>query len=156
MLADYQGAVMLVSHDRDFIDRIVTSVIAFEGDGHWCEYAGGYSDIAAQQSGDGAEAAKAKGRGGVKSSAALGARNSKAKLSFKESHALKTLPDEMARLQGEIEGQQNTLADTELYARDRQAFDAAAAALAAAERDLSVMEEDWLALEIKREAIEGG
>ena len=62
----------------------------------------------------------------------------------------------MARLQGEIEAHQGTLADTDLYARDRQAFDAAAAALAIATRNLAAMEEDWLALEIKREAIEGG
>jgi ATP-binding cassette subfamily F protein uup len=153
MLADYQGAVMLVSHDRDFIDRIVTSVIAFEGQGHWCEYAGGYSDIAAQQSGAGSEV-KSKSKAVGKSPAAKAP--GKAKLSFKETHALKTIPDEMARLQGEIEGHQNTLADTDLYARDRQTFDAAATALAAAAGDLAGFEEEWLALEIKREEIEGG
>jgi ATP-binding cassette subfamily F protein uup len=155
MLADYKGAVMLVSHDRDFIDRIVTSVIAFEGDGHWVEYAGGYSDIAAQQSGDGAEEMKAKGRAGKSSLASL-SRKSKAKLSFKETHALKSLPEVMARLQGEIDGYQHTLADADLYARDRQAFDDAAAALATKAQDFAAMEEEWLALEIKREEIEGG
>ena len=48
-LADYAGTVLLVSHDRDFLDRVVTSVIATEGDGRWIEYAGGYTDMLAQR-----------------------------------------------------------------------------------------------------------
>ena len=48
-LADYAGTVLLVSHDRDFLDRVVTSVIAAEGDGRWIEYAGGYTDMLAQR-----------------------------------------------------------------------------------------------------------
>ncbi len=48
-LAEYPGTVLLVSHDRDFLDRVVTSVIAAEGDGRWIEYAGGYSDMLAQR-----------------------------------------------------------------------------------------------------------
>ena len=49
MLAAYPGTLILVSHDRDFLDRTVTSVIAFEGEGRWIEYAGGYSDMVAQR-----------------------------------------------------------------------------------------------------------
>ena len=52
MLADYPGTVLLVSHDRDFLDRLVTSVIAPEGNGRWIEYAGGYSDMLAQRGAD--------------------------------------------------------------------------------------------------------
>jgi ATP-binding cassette subfamily F protein uup len=52
MLADYPGTVLLISHDRDFLDRLVTSVIAPEGDGHWVEYAGGYSDMLSQRGAD--------------------------------------------------------------------------------------------------------
>ena len=60
MLGDYEGTVILISHDRDFLDRVVTSVIAPEGDGHWIEYAGGYSDMLAQRGADlKREAAKA-------------------------------------------------------------------------------------------------
>ena len=154
MLADYQGAVMLVSHDRDFIDRIVTSVIAFEGEGHWCEYAGGYSDIAAQRAPDAGAAEITKPRAASNSPAPRAP--GKTKLSFKETHALKSLPVEMARLQREIEAHQETLADPGLYARDRQAFDDAAARLAATAQELAAMEEKWLALEIKREEIESG
>ncbi len=52
MLGDYDGTVILISHDRDFLDRVVTSVIAPEGDGHWIEYAGGYTDMLAQRGAD--------------------------------------------------------------------------------------------------------
>ncbi len=52
MLGDYEGTVILISHDRDFLDRVVTSVIAPEGDGRWIEYAGGYTDMLAQRGAD--------------------------------------------------------------------------------------------------------
>ena len=51
MLADYPGTVLLVSHDRDFLDRVVTVIVIAEGDGRWIEYAGGYTDMLARQSG---------------------------------------------------------------------------------------------------------
>ena len=59
MLADYPGTILLVSHDRDFLDRVATSVLMAEGDGKWTEYAGGYSDMVAQR-GAGVEARKVK------------------------------------------------------------------------------------------------
>ena len=71
MLADYQGAVMLVSHDRDFIDRVVTSVIAWKGDGRWVEYAGGYSDIQAQRRQNAAKEKKAPGKTAITSASTL-------------------------------------------------------------------------------------
>src|ERR1700752_1093471 len=49
MLADYPGTLLIVSHDRDFLDRVATSVIAFEGNAKWTEYAGGYSDMVPQR-----------------------------------------------------------------------------------------------------------
>ena len=64
MLSDYAGTILLISHDRDFLDRVVTSVIVPEGDGHWTEYAGGYSDMLVQRGADLArEPAKAKRQG---------------------------------------------------------------------------------------------
>ena len=160
MLADYQGAVLLVSHDRDFLDRVVTSVIAFEGQARWTEYAGGYSDMEAQRRGAPmAEIAAEKHQGPAAiqpPNQTSPKSNAKSRLSFKQTQALKTLPEDMARLQGEIESHRETLADTGLYTRHREAFDAAAAALHAAERNLAAREEEWLALEIKREEIEGG
>jgi ATP-binding cassette subfamily F protein uup len=156
LLADYEGAVLLVSHDRDFIDRVVTSTIAWEEEGQWREYPGGYTDMLAQrgetpkpvkQSRD-KPAAKAK----PKSAAPA---KDKRKLSFNESHALKTLPGKMAKQEDAIAGHKKVLADPELYARDPDLFTKTADALATAEQSLSEMEEEWLALEMKREEIEG-
>ncbi len=69
MLGDYDGTVILISHDRDFLDRVVTSVIAPEGNGRWIEYAGGYTDMLAQRGADlKREAAKADATDGNKAS----------------------------------------------------------------------------------------
>jgi ATP-binding cassette subfamily F protein uup len=156
MLADYQGAVMLVSHDRDFIDRVVTSVIAWEGAGHWVEYAGGYSDMTVQRRlAVDEEKTKAKAAKKSASRSASPSPKGKGRLSFNQSHALKTLPKKMAKLEGKIDSHRKTLADPSLYASDPQAFNAAAADLEAAETDLATLEEEWLALEIEREETEG-
>ncbi|NQU59341.1 MAG: hypothetical protein HQ513_19085 [Rhodospirillales bacterium] len=80
----------------------------------------------------------------------------KGKLSFNEAHALKTLPGKMAKLEREIESHHKTLADPNLYARDPQAFDNVACVLKAAEASLAAIEEEWLALELAKEEIEGG
>ena len=160
MLADYEGAVLLVSHDRDFIDRVVTSVIAWEGDGQWREYPGGYSDMLAQRG----EMPDRQGQAGKKEKPkAVPADGSdqkakpkdKKKLSFNESHALKTLPGKMSKLEEEIAGHKKTLADPQLYARDPDRFSKTADALQKAEDQLAEMEEEWLLLEMKREEIEG-
>ena len=159
MLADYEGAVLLVSHDRDFIDRVVTSVIAWEGDGRWVEYAGGYSDIQAQRRQHTIEEEKTKGKTSKKSSPSSSPASSplkrKGKLSFNQAHTLKTLPGKMAKLEKQKEGHLEILADPNLYAHDPEAFNTAAADLEAAETSLAAMEEEWLALELEREEIEG-
>ncbi|NQU59336.1 MAG: ABC transporter ATP-binding protein, partial [Rhodospirillales bacterium] len=134
------------------------SVIAWEGDGRWLEYAGGYSDIQAQRRQNATKEKKATDKTAIKSpssspSSSLGR---KGKLSFNEAQALKTLPGNMAKLEREIESHHKTLADPNLYARDPQAFDNAADVLKAAEASLAAMEEDWLVLELEREEIEGG
>src|SRR5262249_27707006 len=103
MLGDYEGTVILISHDRDFLDRVVTSVIVPEGDGGWLEYAGGYTDMLAQRGAD-------LKREPVKASASAERRETdketrtattpapKRRLSFNEKHALETLPKTIARL----------------------------------------------------------
>jgi len=156
MLADYDGAVLLVSHDRDFIDRVVTSVIAWEGDGRWGEYAGAYSDLKAQRRRYAVEEEKTNAKTGKKSSPGSSSSKRKGKLSFNQTHALKTLPDKMAKLAKKIDGHRKTLADPDLYANDPATFSTAAADLEAAETSLATTEEEWLALEMQREEIEGG
>ena len=164
MVADFSGTVILVSHDRDFLDRTVSSVIAAEGDGVFREYAGGYQDMVAQR-GHGVVAkappAKAKGRDG-KAAEARGEANGEAapsakekkRLSFAEQHALKTLPGTMDKLRKEIERHGVTLADPALYGRDPATFEKASAAIAKAQGDLDAAEEEWLRLEILKEELE--
>jgi ATP-binding cassette subfamily F protein uup len=155
MLGDYPGTVLLVSHDRDFLDRVVTSTLAFEGDGRWIEYAGGYSDMLAQRGAPAAtpqaRAAEPKAEPAPKPAAAT----PKRRLSFKEAHALKTLPGRIEQLQAEAAKLQEKLADPTLYARDPDGFNKTAAALEATRAALSAAEDEWLTLEMLREEIEG-
>ncbi len=164
LLADYTGTLLLVSHDRDFLDRVATSVIVSEGEGRWAEYAGGYSDMVAQRgAGVGVPVmASSVLQGspvgtGVKPAGATtrpDATKSKRKLSFKEAHALKTLPKTIAGLEKEVAALSVKVGDSGLYARDPTAFNAATERLGAAQRELSVAEEQWLELELLREEIE--
>ena len=156
MLADYQGTILLVSHDRDFLDRVATSVLMAEGNGKWTEYAGGYSDMLAQR-GAGVEVRKVRPEPARSSPSAprSEAPQPQRKLSFKEKHALETLPGTMKSLEAEIATLESRLADSSLFARDPAAFDQAAARLAAARTELSHAEEQWLEIEMKRESLEG-
>jgi ATP-binding cassette subfamily F protein uup len=155
MIDDYPGTVMLVSHDRDFLDRTVTAVVVAEGDGRWNVYAGGYSDMVAQR-GEGVTAkAVAKGEAKApreKSEAPASA--PKSRLTFRDKHALETLPARIAKLEADIAKLSKTIADPNLYAKDRAAFDQASAALGKAQAELAQAEDDWLRLEELREQVE--
>ena len=155
MLADYEGTVILISHDRDFLDRVVTSVIVPEGDGRWIEYAGGYTDMLAQRGAD-LKRDSVKAAAGAKAAKAAPSASpaTKRRLNFKEKHALETLPKTIANLHAEIARQQRHLDDPNLYKTDRAKFDAATAALASAQAKLQEAEDQWLELELLREEIE--
>ncbi|WP_431303508.1 ABC-F family ATP-binding cassette domain-containing protein [Sediminicoccus sp. BL-A-41-H5] len=157
MLADYAGTVLLVSHDRDFLDRVCTGIIMSEGDGRWQDYAGGYSDMLAQR-GEGVTArsvAKPAREAPAPRPAASAPPVPAKKMSFKDQHALATLPATMEKLQKEIGVLRNWLADPELYARDPKGFTQRTAALAEREAALAAAEEEWLRLEMLREELEG-
>ena len=156
MLGDYEGTVMLISHDRDFLDRVVTSVIVPEGKGRWIEYAGGYTDMLAQRGADlkrdvvkpvAVEREKA-------ATAKTPELSPRRRLNFNEKHALETLPKTIAKLQEEIAGQQKYLHDPDLYSKDRGKFEQASSALAKAQKELQEAEDRWLELEMLREEIE--
>jgi ABC transport system ATP-binding/permease protein len=160
LVADYTGTVIVVSHDRDFLDRTVTNVVVAEGDGRWVEYAGGYSDMLAQRGSALSGNAKREGERADANTAAkpalpASASKPKRKLSFKEKHALETLPGEIAALGEEVEELETELRDPELYQRDPARFEAAGTRLAAARGALAGAEERWLELEILREELEG-
>jgi ATP-binding cassette subfamily F protein uup len=160
MIGDYSGTVLLISHDRDFLDRAVNAVLVPEGNGKWVEYAGGYSDMLAQRGDDVRKdatkpAAKPAAAPAKPKPARPIADAARRKLNFNEKHALETLPDRMAVLEAEVKRLQDKLADPKLYARDRTAFDKTSKALAAAQAELSAAEERWLELELLRTQIEG-
>jgi ATP-binding cassette subfamily F protein uup len=157
LLDDYPGTILLVSHDRDFLDRVATSVIVAEGDGRWTDYAGGYSDMLIQR-GAAAPArnvAKVELRKDEKKPATERAAPAKSKLSFKQKHALETLPAKIEALTAEIATLEATLARPNLFATDRKAFDRANTRLAAAQHERDAAEEEWLTLEMLREELAG-
>jgi ATP-binding cassette subfamily F protein uup len=155
LLGDYPGTLIVISHDRDFLDRVVTSVIAAEGDGQWQEYAGGYSDMVAQR-GTGVVARQAIAQPKeLKERPRAETASRRRRLSFKDQHALQSLPVRMAALQAEIARLQQTLSDPGYYARNPAAFADTTAALAAASTALAAAEEQWLTLELLREELEG-
>ena len=152
LLADYAGTVLLVSHDRDFIDRVVTSVIATEGDGRWIEYAGGYTDMLAQRGP--AKVVTAEPQGKPKAEVQRRGDSTK-RMTFKDRHALETLPARIASLEAETAKLTKVLDDPDLYTRNPTRFTDTTAALQAARRALAEAEERWLELEMRREALEG-
>ncbi|MEM9590732.1 MAG: ABC transporter ATP-binding protein, partial [Pseudomonadota bacterium] len=157
--------VLLVSHDRDFLDRSVTSIVASEGDGTWIEYAGGYSDMVAQRGAGVGTPKQAKPTSKKRERAAAPARpaptakehvSPKKRLSPKEQHLLKTAPERMETLADEIARLESVLADPTLYATDREAFTTAAGALSKAQAELTEVEEEWLRLGLLQEEIAAG
>lgn len=159
-IAEYEGTVILVSHDRDFLDRICTSVIAFEGDGVWNQYAGGYSDMVAQR-GHGVRGLIDK-NGKKPTSRKRRNNNTTAnneveaeapKLSFNQLHLLKTLPKEIERLEFEIGKLKIALAAPDLYTKDPKKFDSWVKALGKREKLLAAKEDEWLELETLSESM---
>jgi ATP-binding cassette subfamily F protein uup len=148
---------VLVSHDRDFLDRTVSSVLVSEGEGRWIEYAGGYSDMVAQR-GQGVQARvvdKEPKPRADRPPAAAPAAPARRRLGFNEQHDLKTLPGRMEELEAKIAKVQHILADPDLYARDPARFQKAMDALTSLQADLNAAEERWLELEMLREELEG-
>ncbi len=162
MLAEYPGTALVVSHDRDFLDRVATAILAYDGNGRWIEYAGGYSDMVAQR-GHGVRA-KAPASAPApeprapqpRAAQSTEPRPGRPRLGFKEQHALKTLPKQMEALAGDVVVLEARLADPALFARDKTSFQAAATKLAETRAALAAAEDQWLALEMRREEIEGG
>jgi ATP-binding cassette subfamily F protein uup len=154
MLTAYAGTLILVSHDRDFLDRTVTSVVASEGNGVWTEYAGGYSDMVAQR-GHGVGAAVRAKPPAEREKPAPRPRAPRQKLTFSDQHALKSLPGRIAALSAEIGRLEGKLSETDFYARDPAGFGAAGRALDTARGELAAAEDEWLRIELLREEIEG-
>ncbi|MDF0600021.1 ATP-binding cassette domain-containing protein [Psychromarinibacter sp. C21-152] len=153
ILADYDGTVLLVSHDRDFLDRVATTTVAMEGDGRATVYAGGWSDYRAQR-GEAAVApapAKPAKKPGLKG-AKPAPKAAEPGLSFTEKHRLEALPAEIERLEAEIAKLSDYLADPELFTKAPVKFEKATEALTERQAALEKAEAEWLRLEEKAEA----
>ena len=157
LLGDYAGTVLLVSHDRDFLDRVATSLVVLEGQGLAQAYAGGWSDALVQGARIGAAPEDHETPPGAKYSPVLVASNAGAKpatgLSFTETHRLRELPSVIARLEAEMSKLSELLSDPDLYSREPVKFVKATEALAQRQTKLAAAEEEWLLLEEKAQGV---
>jgi ATP-binding cassette subfamily F protein uup len=157
MLADYEGTLILVSHDRDFIDRLATSTIGLDGRGAVVETPGGWHDFLSQNPGFFAppvlKAPKPPATAAPRTEAAP---SRAAKLSYKDQRRLAELEALIGELPITIAALEEKLADAALYARDPAGFARVSDALENARAQLSAGEEEWLALEERREMLESG
>ena len=149
LLDNYDGTVLLVSHDRDFLDRVATTTIAMEGNGSATVYAGGWTDYLAQRGEDEEKPQKAREVKGVKEKPKA---EKKSGLSFTEKHRLDELPKVMDRLTAEIGKLEELLADPELFTKQPIKFQKATDALVERQDALAAAEEEWLELAEKAES----
>jgi ATP-binding cassette subfamily F protein uup len=156
LLGDYAGTILLVSHDRDFLDRVATSVIVGDGDGRWVEYAGGYSDMVAQRGYGLAGPLAAPVTTAEKADKPPPAERTalKRKLGFNEKRALETLPGKIEELRADLGLLERKLADADFPVREPAAFKDATKAYADLRDALAGAEDEWLGLEILREELE--
>src|SRR5262245_14679430 len=154
VLSEYEGTLLLVSHDRDFLDRLVTSTIAVEGEGDVVEYAGGYSDYVIQR-GERAEKAVPRKAEAKRAEPTRSSAPAPARFSMKEQRELDEMTAKLDRLHAEISTLEAALADPTLYQRDAAKAAQASALLARKRDELHATEERWLELEEKRTHLSG-
>lgn len=157
ILDEYQGTALIVSHDRDFLDRVVTSVIYMKGDGTVYEYPGSYSELEQKLKQDEAKKqSSTEKKPSTKSEPKTDNRSSKktAKLSYKQQRALEILPQEIAQLEKQIAELETVLSDTELYNKDPQKFEQTLKTLEEAKAAKENKENEWLEVELLKEDLE--
>jgi ATP-binding cassette subfamily F protein uup len=155
LLADYEGTLVLVSHDRDFIDRLATSTIGLDGSGRAVETPGGWADFLSQNPGFFQGAAPARPTPAPRPEPRPEPARA-AKLSYKDQRRLAELEGLVEALPGKIATLERSLADPELYARDPAGFERLTRALEAGRVQLAQAEAEWFELAARREALEAG
>ncbi len=153
VLDDYAGTVLLVSHDREFLDRVVTMVVALDGEGNSETVVGGWSDWAAFSKEKAAAARSANRAKATNANAPATPKKAAGKLSYNDARELADLPKKMELLNAAIARHESTLADPALYSRDQKRFASINAELERVRHDLATAEERWLALAEKEAAI---
>lgn len=149
VLDEYGGTILIVSHDRDFLDRVVSSVIYMKGDGSIFENAGSYSDLLAKIEQD--SSPKAQTKSSPKDTVIETKLKKTQKLSYNQERLLKVLPEEIKELEKEIANLVAELSNPDLYQNNPQRFDEASSTLAAKQQEKSAKEEQWLEIEILKE-----
>ena len=152
MLLNFEGTLILVSHDRAFLDATVTSCLVPLGDGEWVETAGGWTDAQSQIKGKPGKASKADKRSKAAKPKAAEPKK-QTKLSFKDQHRLKEVEEAMPQLEAEIGELEGKLADPNLFNDDPDAFHRINTRLEAARAELEQAELDWMEIEEKKEAL---
>lgn len=150
ILCDYDGTIILISHDRDFVEQVATRVLFFEGNGKIIDFTGGYRSYLNNRSVD--KSRKNTDRKSVKSKTMmdLHAKKKNVNLSFTDHHRLREIPREVERLELEIKKLEDFLSIDDLYLSDQKKFDKASTALAERELKLDEIMEEWLLLEDKK------
>lgn len=152
ILGEYDGTVLLVSHDRDFIDRVATTTVALEGGGRATLYAGGWSDYLVQRQAPVTPAGAPAPRPAARVEAETPVRKASNGLTFTEKHRLEALPAIIDRLSAEIGKLSDFLSDPDLFAKSPDKFRRASEGLAERQAALGAAEEEWLALAERAEA----
>ena len=153
VLSDYDGTILLVSHDRDFIDRLVTRSLVFEGDGSVVEYAGGYSDYVIQRKQDAHTIYTERSIAKTTPAAQTKTTKPSIKLSYKDQRQLDILPGEIEQLGDQIQQMEASLADPDLYSKDTKKFSEISKSLETARDALDKKEMRWLELDALKEGL---
>ena len=150
ILCDYDGTIILISHDRDFVEQVATRILFFEGNGKIIDFTGGYRSYLNNRSVD--KSRKNTDRKSVKSKTMmdLHAKKKNVNLSFTDHHRLREIPKEVERLELEIKKLEDFLSIDDLYLSDQKKFDKASTALAERKLKLDEIMEEWLLLEDKK------
>ncbi len=153
VLDEYEGTIIIVSHDRDFMDKVATSLLYLKGDGTVYEHVGTYTELLENLKNKTDKQTPKKQN--IKEEPKVREKNKTLKLSFKEQYLLKTLPEEIENLEHEIKAIEIALGNPNLYTDDPQKFDELTTALSADKNKLDELENQWLELQLKAEELEG-
>ncbi len=153
MLESYPGTILVVSHDRDFLNNVVTSSIVFEGNGKVQEYIGGYDDWLRQRKI--AETKIKENQPAKQSSSSKVVKKSVKKLSYKDQRELDSLPEDIAEMEAKIEALQTQMAQPDFYQQGQEQIAKATDKMSSLEKELEVKFERWEALEAMRDELQG-
>lgn len=152
VLDDYEGTILIVSHDRDFMDKVATSLIYMRGDGTVYEHVGSYSELLEKLKGIPLKTDNRKQN--TKEEPKIREKNKTLKLSYKEQYMLENLPKEIEKLGEENKAIEVALGNANLYTDDPQKFDELTSKLAANKEKLEKMENQWLEVQMKADELE--